>query len=113
MNETTPFYDLALKVKGDLCFYQNDYNNSISFYSKSVQLMNDRNPKKAIIYFNLGVLYYYNNDKIRSIENLQKAAAFFKKSEEEKYSFEFHKRNNVLTKKFNLTNALINKIQTN
>ena len=113
INETTPFYELVLKVKGDLFFYQNDYNNSISFYSKSAQIMSDKNPKKAIVYFNLGVLYYYNNDKIRSIENLQRAAAYFKKSEEEKYSFEFHKRNNMLTKKFNLTNALINKIQTN
>ena len=111
INENTPFYELVLKVKGDFYFYQNDYNNSISFYGHSAQLMNDKNPKKAIIYFNLGVLYYYNNDKIRSIENLQKAAGYFKKSEEEKYSFEFHKRNNILTKKYNLTNALINKIQ--
>ena len=58
INENTPFYELVLKVKGDFYFYQNDYNNSISFYGHSAQLMNDKNPKKAIIYFNLGVLYY-------------------------------------------------------
>ena len=111
INENTPSYELVLKVKGDLCFYQNDYNNSISFYSRSVQLMNDRNPKKAIIYFNLGVLYYYINDKNRAIENLQKASIYFKKSDEERYSFEFHKRNSHPLKKYNLTNALINRIQ--
>ena len=113
INENTPSYDLVLKVKGDFYFHQNDYNNSISFYNHSAQLMNDKNPKKAIVYFNLGVLYYFMNDKIRSIENMQKAAEFFKLSEKEKYSFEFHKRNNNLTKKYNIAHALINKIQSN
>ena len=113
INESTPSYELALKVKGDLSFYQNDYNNSISFYTQSAKLMQDNNPKKAIVYFNLGVLYYYINDKLGAVENLQKSVTYFKRSEEEKYSFEFHKRNNILTKKINLTNALIKKIQEN
>ena len=113
INENTPSYELALKVKGDLYFSQNDYNNSISYYKQSAKIMHDVNPKKAIVYFNLGVLYYYINDKLGSVENFQKAVAFFKRSEEEKYSFEVHKRNNVLTKKINLTNALIKRIQEN
>ena len=113
ITDKTPSYELVLKVKGDLSFYQNDFNTSISFYNRAVQLMKDKNPKKAIIYFNLGVLYYYINDKMRSIENFKNAATFFKISEDEKYSFEFHKRNNMLAKKINLTNALINKIQAN
>ena len=113
INESSPSFELVLKVKGDLYFYQNDYNNAISSYERSAQLMHDKNPKKAIVYFNLGVLYYYINNKAGSIDNLQKAVAYFKKSEQEKYSFEFHKRNNVLTKKINLTNALIKKIQEN
>ena len=113
INESTPSYELVLKVKGDLYFSQNDYNNSISCYKQSAKLMHDANPKKAIVYFNLGVLYYYINDKLGSVENFQKAVAFFKRSEEEKYSFEVHKRNNVLSKKINLTNALIKRIQEN
>ena len=113
INESTPSYELVLKVKGDLYFSQNDYNNSISCYKQSAKLMHDVNPKKAIVYFNLGVLYYYINDKLGSVENFQKAVAFFKRSEEEKYSFEVHKRNNVLSKKINLTNALIKRIQEN
>ena len=113
INENTPSYELALKVKGDLYFSQNDYNNSISYYKQSAKIMHDVNPKKAIVYFNLGVLYYYINDKLGAVENFQKAIAYFKRSEEEKYSFEVHKRNNVLTKKINLTNALIKRIQEN
>ena len=113
INENTPSFELALKVKGDFYFSQNDYSSSIACYTQSVELMHEINPKKAIVYFNLGVLCYYNNDKQGAIENLQKAAIYFKKSGDEKYSFEFHKRNNILTKKINLTNALIKKIQEN
>ena len=112
INENTPSYDLVLKVKGDFYFYKNDYNNSINYYNHSVQLMNDKNPKKAIVYFNLGVLYYYINNKSSSIENMKKAAEYFRRSEIEKYSFDFHKRNNNLSKKYIFTNSLINKIQS-
>ena len=111
INENTPSYELVFKVKGDLYFYLGDYNNSISFYSRSVQLMNNKNPKKAILYFNLGVPYYYINDKNKAVENLLKASVSFKNSDEDKYSFEFHKRNNLPLKKFKITNNLINKIQ--
>ena len=113
INGTTPSYELVLKAKGDLCFHQNDFISSINFYTRSSEIMNDKDPKKGIIYFNLGVLNYYNNDKKRAIENLQKASEYFKKAEEEKCSFEFHKRNNALQKKFKITNAIIKNIQSN
>jgi len=113
INGTTPSYELVLKAKGDLCFHQNDFISSIKFYTRSSEIMNDKDPKKGIIYFNLGVLNYYNNDKKRAIENLQKASEYFKKAEEEKCSFEFHKRNNALQKKFKITNAIIKNIQSN
>ena len=113
INENTPSYELVWKVKGDYYFKKNDYSSSISCYNNSVKKMNDRNIKKPSVYFNLGVLYYYNGDKNASIENLKKAAEYFKKSEEEKSTFEFHKRNNILTKKYNLTQYLIKEIQNN
>ena len=75
--------------------------------------MNDKNPKKPVLYFNLGVLYYYTGDKRSSIENLQRAGEYFKKAEEEKTTFDFHKRNNNLTKKYNLTQYFIKEIQNN
>ena len=75
--------------------------------------MHDKNIKKPAVYFNLGVLYYYNGDKNSSIENLKKAAEYFKKNEEEKSTFEFHKRNNILNKKYNLTQYIIKEIQNN
>ena len=113
INENTPSYELVWKVKGDYYFKKNDYNTAISFYNSSANKMNDSNPKKPVLYFNLGVLYYYIGNKNSSIENLQKAAVYFKKVEEEKSTFDFHKRNDNLTKKYNLTQYYIKEIQNN
>ena len=113
INENTPSYELVWKVKGDYYFKKNDYNTAISFYNSSTNKMNDNNPKKPVLYFNLGVLYYYIGNKNASIENLQKAAVYFKKIEEEKSTFDFHKRNGNLTKKYNLTQYYIKEIQNN
>jgi len=113
INENTPSYELVWKVKGDYYYKSNDYNSAISCYQKSANIMNDKNPKKPVLYFNLGVLYYYTGDKRLSIENLQKAGEYFKKAEEEKTTFDFHKRNHNLTKKYNLTQYFIKEIQNN
>ena len=113
INENTPSYELVWKVKGDYYFKKNDYNRAISFYNKSVNKMNDINPKKPVIYFNLGVLYCYIGNKNAAIESLKKAAEYFKRIEEEKSTFDFHKRNNILTKKYNLTQYYIKEIQNN
>ena len=113
INENTPSYELVWKVKGDYYYKYNDYNSAISCYQKSANIMNDKNPKKPVLYFNLGVLYYYIGDKRLSIENLQKAGEYFKKAEEEKTTFDFHKRNHNLTKKYNLTQYFIKEVQNN
>ena len=113
INENTPSYELVWKIKGDYYFKKNDYSSSISCYNNSVKRMHDKNIKKPAVYFNLGVLYYYNGDKNSSIENLKKSAEYFKKNEEEKSTFEFHKRNNILNKKYNLTQYIIKEIQNN
>ena len=113
INENTPSYELVFKVKGDYYFKKNDYNTSITCYNNSILKMNDKNPKKPVLLFNLGVLYYYLGDKNSSIKYFQKSAQYFKKVNEEKSTFEFHKRNNILTKKFNLVQYLIKEIQNN
>ena len=113
INENTPSYELVFKVKGDYYFKNNDYKSSIDCYNKTIRKMNDKNPKKSIVFFNLGVLYYYTGDKNSAIENMKIAADYFKKYNEEKSSFEFHKRNNMMMKKHNLALYIIKQIQNN
>jgi tetratricopeptide (TPR) repeat protein len=113
INENTPSYELVYKVKGDYYFKKNDYKSSINCYHNSIKIMNDKNPKKPAIFFNLGVLYYYSGDNNSSIDYFGKAAEYFKKVEEEKSTFEFHKRNNMLSKKYNLAQYIIKKIKNN
>ena len=113
INENTPSYELVFKVKGDYYFKKNDYNTSITCYNNSVLKMNDKNPKKPAVLFNLGVLHYYLGEKNASINYFRKSAEYFKKVNEEKSTFEFHKRNNILSKKYNLVQYLIKEIQNN
>ena len=113
INENTPSYELVYKVKGDYYFKKNDYKSSINCYHNSIKIMNDKNPKKPAIFFNLGVLYYYSGDNNSSIEYFGKAAEYFKKVDEEKSTFEFYKRNNMLSKKYNLAQYIIKKIKNN
>ena len=113
INENTPSYELVYKVKGDYYFKNNDYKSSIDCYNKSVNKMNDKNPKKPLVFFNLGVLYYYSGDKNSAIENMKKSCDYFRKVDDEKSSFEFHKRNKILTKKYNLAQYIIKEIQNN
>ena len=113
INENTPSYELVYKVKGDYYFKKNDYKTSITYYKNSINKMNDKNPKKPVIFFNLGVMYYHSGDKNSAIEYMEKAADYFKRVNDEKSTFEFHKRNNILMKKNNLIQYIIKQIQNN
>ena len=111
INENTPSYELVYKVKGDYYYKKNDYKTSINFYNNTIKKMNDKNPKIPVVYFNLGVLYYFIGDKKSSIDYFGKSGEYFKKVNEEKSTFEFHKRNNILNKKYNLAQYIIKEIQ--
>ena len=113
INENTPSYELVYKVKGDYYYKKSDYKTSIDFYNKIIKNMNDKNLKLPVIYFNLGVLYYFTGDKKSSIDYFEKSAEYFIKVNEEKSTFEFHKRNNILNKKYNLAKYIIKQIQNN
>lgn len=111
INENTPSYDLVYKVKGDYYFKKNDYKTSIDYYNNSIKRMNDKNPTKPAVFFNLGILYYYLGEKQASVFNFGKAAEYFKKVDEEKSTFDIHKRNNILTAKYNFTQTIIKEIK--
>ena len=111
ISENTPSYELIYKLKGDYYFKKNDFKSAISFYNNSINKMNDKNPKKPVIYFNLGVMYYHLGNKNSAIDYMTKSADYFKKVNDEKSTFEFHKRNEMLMKKRNLINYIIKEIQ--
>ena len=113
INSKTPSYELFLKVRGDYFFKQQNFYSAISNYLNSAKTMNDNNPKKPVVYFNLGVSYYHVGNKNSSIENMKNAAELFKKIADEKSTFEFHKRDNNLINKYNLTQYYIKEIQNN
>ena len=113
INENTPSYELVYKVKGDYYFKKNDYKNSINCYNNCLNKMGDKDPKKPVVFFNVGVMYYYSGDKNSCIEYFKKSAEYFKKIDEEKSTFEFHKRNDILNKKYKLALYIIKEVENN
>ncbi len=94
INERSPYFELVLKIKGDYAFYTNDNISAIQNYEKAIRLMNDRNPRKPIVCFNLGCMYYLNGNKTSAVLNLQKSVNLFESIERDKRTFDnLQKRN--------------------
>lgn len=91
INDSTPSYELILKIKGDYWFYKKSYKDSLEYYNKAIKLMDENNPKKPIIYFNLGCLYYINNNKNNAIDNLVKCIQYSTKIEQNEKSSDFYR----------------------
>lgn len=87
INERTPYYELVLKIKGDYWLLKDDKKASINYYEDTLRLMPENNPKKPIVYFNLGCLHYLNNNRGGAIDNLNKCINGFINLGEEKKTF--------------------------
>ena len=67
-----PAFGLINKIKGDYWFFQKDYNAAISYYENALRLFEKDEPKRAPVLFNVGCVYFFNNDKKKAIEYLNK-----------------------------------------
>lgn len=108
INETTPFYELVLKIKGDYCMLTKDYKKSIGHYEKALRLMGESNPRKPVIYFNLGTLHYFNNNINGAIDNLNKCVNGFKNIEKEKRTFDSSRKR--FTRKLDIAKNILSQL---
>ena len=107
IKENTPLYELINKIKGDFWFKKGDYSASISYYEKALKTFNDNDPKKGIVYFNLGCSYYMNNNKRSAVDNYNKCINAFRVFEYEKKTFNLLVRQDIISKKVNLAKYLV------
>ena len=110
IKEKTPSYELVLKVKGDYWFYKKDYAASVAYYKKAVDIIDNDDPKRAVIFFNLGCGCFFNNDKNGAVENLNKCVTSFRNLEQNKKTLDFYKRPDVIDKKVTLANNLLKQL---
>jgi tetratricopeptide (TPR) repeat protein len=107
IKENTTFYELVNKIKGDYWFKKGDYSASISYYENALKTFNNNDPRKAIVYFNLGCSYYMNNNKKSAVDNYNKCINAFRVFEYEKKTFNILVRQDIISKKVNLAKYLV------
>ena len=113
IKENTTSYELINKYKGDYWFKSGDYVTSISYYEKAVNKFKDTDPKKGIVYFNLGCSYYFNNNKVNAINNYNKCINAFRVFDYEKKTFNVLVRQDIISKKVNLAKYLLRNMGVN
>ena len=107
INEKTTSYELINKTKGDYWFKTGDYLSAISYYSKTIDMMKDTNPKKPIVYFNLGCAFYFYKKIKNAIENLNLCINAYRVFEYEQKTFDvLTKRDTILRKVKNIKKLL-------
>ena len=72
--------------------------------------MKDNDPKKPVIYFNIGCSFFFQNDKNNAIQYLNQCINAFRVFEYEKKTFNVLIRQDVITKKVNLAKYLLRNI---
>ena len=72
--------------------------------------MKDNDPKKPIIYFNIGTAYYFNKNRKRAVEYLNQCIRAFRVFDNEKKTFNVITRKEIIAKKVKVAKYLINNI---
>ena len=113
IKEGTTSFELYNKIKGDYWFKDGDFNAAINYYKKAVEKMKSNDPKKPVVYFNIGCMYYFKNDKHNTIEFLNQCINAFRVFEYEKKTFNVLIRPDIIKKKVNTAKYLLNNIEVN
>ena len=107
INDKTTDYELINKTKGDYWFKTQDYNSAISYYMKTLENMKNNNPKKPIVYFNLGCSYYFVNKHKQALQNLNLCINAFRVFEYEQKTYDTLINKNNIMKKVQIAKKLI------
>ncbi len=107
INEKIPSYDLVLKIKGDNWRFRKDFPASCMYYESALKIMDKHNPRRGIVYFNLGCVYYFDNSRNKAIENLNRAINEFNNMTQNSELFDFYKRTDNINNKKVLAQRMI------
>jgi tetratricopeptide (TPR) repeat protein len=107
INEKVSSYELINKIKGDYWFKTGDYLSAISYYTKTIEMMKNSDPKKPVVYFNLGCACYFYKKYQKAIENLNLCINAYRVFEYEQKTYDVLTRRDVIIKKVKNIKRLI------
>ena len=111
INEKVSSYELINKIKGDYWFKTGDYLSAISYYTKTVEMMKNSDPKKPVVYFNLGCACYFYKKYQKAIENLNLCINAYRVFEYEQKTYDVLTRRDVILKKVKSIKRLIGLVE--
>ena len=107
INDETTSYELMNKIKGDYWLKTGDYPSAISYYCKTLKKMKNNDPKKPIVYFNLGCAFYFEKNIKEALLNLNLSINAFRTFEYEKKTYDVLLNKEVVMKKVRTIKKLI------
>lgn len=112
IEQDIPAFGLINKIKGDFWLFKKDYNAAITYYENALKLFEKDEPKRAPVLFNIGCSYFFNEDKHKAIEYLNRCINEYNNILIQKKQFGFttdvDRINGVIYSAKNLLNQLSN-----
>jgi tetratricopeptide (TPR) repeat protein len=110
IEETLPAFALVNKIKGDLWFYKKDYNASVLYYEKALELFESKSPKIAPMMFNLAYAYFLTGNKMKAKEYLNRCISEYNSLSMEKDLFGFIPDIESIKEKINSAQKLLEQL---
>jgi tetratricopeptide (TPR) repeat protein len=110
IEETLPAFALVNKIKGDLWFYKKDYNASVLYYEKALELFESKSPKIAPMMFNLAYAYFLTGNKMKAKEYLNRCISEYNNLSMEKDIFGFIPDIESIKEKINSAQKLLEQL---
>ena len=111
INEKITSYELINKIKGDYWFKTGDYLSAVSYYERTLEKMKNNDPKKPIVYFNLGTSYFFHRKFNKAIENLNNCINAYRVFEYEQKTYDVLIRRDAILKKVKSIKRLISLVE--
>ena len=110
IEDTIPSYALIEKVKGDYWFLFKDYKAAILYYENALKLFEKNDPKIAPVLFNNGCCYFFEGNKPKAKEYLNRCIKEYHNVMMQKNIYQFTPDVSGITDKINNTKKLLDQI---
>ena len=110
IEDNMPACALINKIKGDFWLYKKDFKAAILYYENALKLFENNDPKVPPCMFNLGSAYFFNGNKSKANEYLNRCISEYNNLAMQKNIFGFTPDIESISKKINAAKKLLSQL---
>ena len=110
IEDNMPACALINKIKGDFWLYKKDFKAAILYYENALKLFENNDPKVPPCMFNLGSAYFFNGNKSKANEYLNRCISEYNNLAMQKNIFDFTPDIESISKKINAAKKLLSQL---